>query len=296
MSIKARLLEEGDKGILNVFLKPHTPYVFSPREMLREGLRFDGRAHTADFFGAFEENNIIGILTHSWLGSVQVFAVNPAAIPELAKAFQDHRASQPRAIECFLGPWKNVEFFLSCCGVNAQSLLHEGKKKSRLLSLDLAQLKFPKARGNSDVIVRRARADDLEYLAKGRHDFFVEVNGAEAGQETFDKARNEMFRRIEERNIFVLEEKDRLISFCGVGGNVDGWTEVGPVWTPPEKRGRGYAKAIVSGALDMARREGLKHAVLFVIRPDAEKVYRDVGFAEIGEWYFDFLKKPVLSL
>jgi predicted GNAT family acetyltransferase len=67
---------------------------------------------------------------------------------------------------------------------------------------------------------------------------------------------------------------------------------VNSVWTPPELRGRGYAKAVIAGALDIVEKERpqLKEAVLFASLPAAIRTYEYLGFKRIGEWGLFILK------
>jgi predicted GNAT family acetyltransferase len=44
------------------------------------------------------------------------------------------------------------------------------------------------------------------------------------------------------------------------------------------------------------RDEGRSHAILFAIKPEAQKAYRAIGFERIGDWMFDILIKPCKRL
>ncbi len=296
MALSARLLQPGDEGVVEDFLKPHTPFAFFMRSNLRQGgIRYDGKPLQADYFGVFKSGHLAGALAHSWMGSVQVFSIDCLVIPALVKVWRDYLRHRPREVECILGPFQDVSALLKAAAIDG-GMLHGGGEPSRLFSLDLRQLVIPQASENRETLVRRAQMQDLDLLTAWRHDFNVEVNGFVPGQKTYDKAKEEIARRIKDKDIFVLEEDGETVSFCASGGFLKDWTHVGPVWTPPEKRNRGYAKGVVAGALDRLRQEGLTHATLFVSRADAERVYRAVGFSKIGEWCFDVLKKPVLTL
>ena len=59
---------------------------------------------------------------------------------------------------------------------------------------------------------------------------------------------------------------------------------MGGVWTPPERRGRGYARAVVAASLLDARAEGVERAVLFTENPVARRAYEALGFRRVGEY------------
>ena len=62
--------------------------------------------------------------------------------------------------------------------------------------------------------------------------------------------------------------------------------QIGAVWTPPELRGRGYARAVVAGALRTAASEGARRAVLFTGESNtpARQTYQGLGFRRVGDY------------
>jgi predicted GNAT family acetyltransferase len=67
---------------------------------------------------------------------------------------------------------------------------------------------------------------------------------------------------------------------------------VGGVWTPPELRGQGFARAVVAGQLMILAREGVRRGVLFTGEDNitAQRAYRALGFAELGPWGTTFYR------
>src|SRR5438552_10624203 len=62
--------------------------------------------------------------------------------------------------------------------------------------------------------------------------------------------------------------------------------QIGGVWTPPEFRGRGYARAVVAGSLLAARKQGVARAVLFAdpANERARRAYQFLGFRIVGDY------------
>jgi len=60
----------------------------------------------------------------------------------------------------------------------------------------------------------------------------------------------------------------------------------GGVWTPPEFRGRGYARSVVAGSLVAAGKQGVARAVLFAdpLNAAARAAYLSIGFAIVGDY------------
>ena len=62
--------------------------------------------------------------------------------------------------------------------------------------------------------------------------------------------------------------------------------QIGGVWTPPEFRGRGYARGVVAGSLVVARKHGVQRAVLFAdpANDTARRAYLYLGFRIVGDY------------
>ena len=94
MTTHVRILKRGDEGRLDNFLAPHTPFAFFMRSNSRKtGVTYQGEAYNADYFGAFRQGSLVGLLAHSWLGSVQIFAPEHALLPDLAQKWRQHLLS-----------------------------------------------------------------------------------------------------------------------------------------------------------------------------------------------------------
>jgi predicted GNAT family acetyltransferase len=70
---------------------------------------------------------------------------------------------------------------------------------------------------------------------------------------------------------------------------VEGVVRVGPVWTPPDLRGRGYASALVAATTALALERGARRCMLFadVANATSNAIYRRIGFervADAREW------------
>jgi uncharacterized protein len=67
-------------------------------------------------------------------------------------------------------------------------------------------------------------------------------------------------------------------------GQVAGVVRLGPVYTPPERRGRGYASGLVAGISAAALRDGYR-CILYTDlgNPTSNAIYRAVGYRAIDE-------------
>jgi predicted GNAT family acetyltransferase len=74
------------------------------------------------------------------------------------------------------------------------------------------------------------------------------------------------------------------VAMVGFNARLPGIVQVGAVWTPPEHRRQGLARAAVALHLAEARAERVSRAILFTSNPFAERAYRALGFREVGRF------------
>ncbi len=86
------------------------------------------------------------------------------------------------------------------------------------------------------------------------------------------------------RKIHLWENGD-LVSLCGVGGPTPNGIRIGPVYTPPVLRGRGYASALVATVSQAALDEGRRFCFLFTdqANPTANRIYQAIGYEPVRD-------------
>jgi predicted GNAT family acetyltransferase len=100
-------------------------------------------------------------------------------------------------------------------------------------------------------------------------------------------------RRLEERaGGFVLWDDDGPVSLAGFGGATPHGIRVGPVYTPPELRGRGYASALVAELTARLLADDRQFCFLFtdLSNPTSNSIYQRVGYrpvADVNQWVFE---------
>jgi uncharacterized protein len=81
------------------------------------------------------------------------------------------------------------------------------------------------------------------------------------------------------------------VSFSGHGGPTPNGIRVGPVYTPPELRRRGYASALVAEQTQMLLGAGRKFCFLFtdLANPTSNSIYQRIGYEAVSDadqWVF----------
>jgi len=94
------------------------------------------------------------------------------------------------------------------------------------------------------------------------------------------------------RVMSVWEAGGEVVSLAGVGGETPNGVRVGPVYTPPEQRGRGYASNLVAALSERALATGRRFCFLFtdLANPTSNRIYQALGYAavtDVDQYRFD---------
>jgi uncharacterized protein len=83
----------------------------------------------------------------------------------------------------------------------------------------------------------------------------------------------------------VLWEHDGAVSLAGFGGPTPNGIRIGPVYTPPELRGRGYASALVAELSSKLLAGGRRFCFLYtdLANPTSNKIYERIGYVRVCE-------------
>ena len=124
---------------------------------------------------------------------------------------------------------------------------------------------------------RAATEEDLELVTRWFEDF-----GAEIGDHRGDLAPL-VARRLAAGHLWLWQH-DGPAAFAAVSDPVEGVARIGPVYTPPDRRGRGYGSALV-GAISTAVRARGTRCILYTDlgNPTANSVYRRLGYRAVAE-------------
>jgi predicted GNAT family acetyltransferase len=107
-----------------------------------------------------------------------------------------------------------------------------------------------------------------------------------------DRAQVIVDTRVAGRNLYVWEHQGP-VSMLGTAPPIAGVVRIGPVYTPPEHRRRGYAGTAVAAVSRKAlQTRGGRRCVLYTdaTNPTSNKIYAEVGYRQFGqheEWEFE---------
>jgi hypothetical protein len=91
--------------------------------------------------------------------------------------------------------------------------------------------------------------------------------------------------------IVLWEDDGRPVSMAGFGGRTPKGIRIGPVYTPPELRGHGYASALTAAITQRLLEGGLRFCFLFtdLANPTSNSIYQRIGYEPVSDidlWSF----------
>ena len=128
--------------------------------------------------------------------------------------------------------------------------------------------------------LRLATAANRELLIEWEQLFVVE-----AGVVVVGDAQQLVDRRLRNRSQY-LWHADGPVSTLVLSPMIADTVRIGPVYTPPPHRRRGYAGSAVAAACRLALAGGAERCALFadLDNPTSNRVYLSVGFSAIADW------------
>ena len=273
-----RLLSPADAPALQAFLAAHVAQTMLLRGNLqRSGITDGAHPYQGRYAAAFDGSRIIGVAAFYWNGNLILHA--PGHVAEVSRM-----AVGDRRVNGILGPWQQSLDAQDALGLGDRHL----KLRSReiLMALPLHDLQQPAPLPNQTLSWRVATANDIDLVSEWRDAMTQETLGDTPSQASSRQNRSDVERWIAEGDQFLLLDGGRPVSGCCFNARLPDAVQLGNVWTPPEWRSRRYARSVVAGALEHARKAGATTAILFTDRENAaaRTAYVALGFTHIGDY------------
>jgi GNAT superfamily N-acetyltransferase len=273
-----RLLDNADQAEMEAFLKLHRDSsMFLRANSQRVGLVYQPAALHATYAGAFEKGKLCGVVAHGWNGMIILQC--PDSVEEIAR--ECVRLSE-RRVTGLIGPLDQVRHARVALGLAAAPARME--EDEWLFGLDLSGIIVPAALADGFVICRPPLLEERETLYNWRTAYDIESLGGADSDETRKRASAYLDGQLAQQNVWVAIDGGRLVSLSAFNAALPDIVQLGGIYTPPEYRGRGYAKVSVAGSLITARERGVSRAVLFTSNPSAARSYEGVGFQRLGDY------------
>jgi predicted GNAT family acetyltransferase len=164
--------------------------------------------------------------------------------------------------------------------------------EEKLYVLDLDELIVPEALREGRVQARQIEPPDVDLITAWRVAMRLESMNEEDTPHMRENTRASVERGLARGEVWLLEQGGRPVATTGFNASLPEAVQVGGVWTPPELRGRGYARSVVAASLLEARTRGVTRAVLFTGQENvpAQKAYEALGFRHVSHYRLILLR------
>jgi predicted GNAT family acetyltransferase len=131
---------------------------------------------------------------------------------------------------------------------------------------------------------RRATVQDRDLLAAWWRAFDVEALGRSRSDEQIERA-IEHGLEADDAGVVLWEDGGRPVSLAGFGGPTPNGIRIGPVYTPPEHRSRGYASSLVATLSAERLASGRRYCYLYtdLANPVSNRIYERIGYRRTCE-------------
>jgi uncharacterized protein len=156
-----------------------------------------------------------------------------------------------------------------------------GKKPRTTFAQGLFQLDRVAPVSNVSGTLREASVEDRELLIEWWQAFVDEA----LHESAVERADHAVDHRLDAREAgAVIWDDGAPVSFAAFGGPTPNGIRIGPVYTPPEHRRRGYASALTAG-LSSRLLETRRFCFLYtdLANPTSNKIYEQIGYRRVCE-------------
>ena len=133
--------------------------------------------------------------------------------------------------------------------------------------------------------LRQATSDDLDLLAQWYLDFTVEAL-YDIDPLSISEARDRVQIRLERGTLYVWEDGGAVVSMAGSSRPTINGIAIGPVYTPPHLRGKGYATSAVAKLSQLLLDQGRAFCTLFtdLANPTSNRIYQNIGYRPVCDY------------
>jgi GNAT superfamily N-acetyltransferase len=218
-----------------------------------------------------QADTVAGAFLHTPPHPLLLSAIPPGVAADLAPALAGRPLSgvngEPAAAEAFASAWRAA---------------HRGGQATmerRLRLYRLGELAWPDPAPDGGP---RVAADaDAPLLTAWFTAFADEVHDMDAGEGQAVAVRD----KLSYGGALIWEAGGQPVSVACVTRQVVKMIRIGPVYTPPELRGRGYASAVTAEASRRARAAGAEEVLLYtdLANPTSNSIYQRIGYRAVED-------------
>lgn len=235
-----------------------------------------------------DTDQVIGVLVHYWHGKIMMQAPDLTILHHLALQLQK---SISRPITGIMGDNDQVTTVIQVYAL--QNAEYNCDKLTERYSLKLKDLKFPILHQLVSYEMVDVQKISYDTLASWLKAYEIESLGAEENEAFNTHIATRTHEILQSNACWALLVDGIPVALSGFSARLPQTVQVGPVWTPPAHRNKGYARLLLALTLQQAKTRGVEQATLVTDTPAAIRVYQSLGFEKIGLHRLAILRKSI---
>ncbi|MEN0062068.1 MAG: GNAT family N-acetyltransferase [Myxococcota bacterium] len=279
--VRPRILERGDEAAIDAFCHRFPNSTMFLQANLREhGLAGSPEPVASVWVGVEDDAGmLVGVMAHD--GQERLVLELPTGLADAVRLCVE---MSRRPVSGILGPRAQVVAARTALGGDDWPVRLDSREL--LFALRLRDLRMPGMVERDEITARRATFDDMELLFAWRTAYEQELGGFRPSLQAAEARRRRLERGIAQGRVFLLHDYEQGLAMAAFNAVLPNCVQIGGVFTPPELRSQGFARAVVAGALREARYEGVARSVLFTAEGNvpAQLAYRKIGYEEVGDY------------
>jgi predicted GNAT family acetyltransferase len=240
-------------------------------ESIRAGRRWS--EHEQVLFGCYDDGEVRGAVALTPPFELLLAIVPDDTVAELVAALRREGVRFPGVN----GGAETVERFVAAW-TGATAMRSVPVRQMRLYRLEALRAWAPAPAGRA----RPAGIDDLETAVRWLREFEAEAGVAPTNVES------SMRLGIDAGRVWLWEDEAQCVmALASRTPTAVGVARVGPVYTPPDQRRRGYGAAVTAACTEDALACGAKDLVLFTDLANAtsNSIYHQMGYAPVRDYH-----------
>lgn len=260
--------------------------MFIRNNLYHSGITYQDAPFHGEYYGSFENNKINGVLAHYWNGNVMMQSENFSVLSALVEEFELKRT---RPIAGILGEDSQANFVID--KLSLESSLFAINYQEKLFLLNIEKMVIPQAIHSYSYTLKTVQECDMDVIKEWLIAYHIEALGDDANNAKLEESIIDEIQDSQiSQNRWVLFVNNTPVSLCGFNATLPDIVQLGPVYTPPSLRNKGFARVAVYLCLKQAAAQQVKRAILFTNDNSAICAYQALGFHQIGKYRLALLK------
>ncbi|CAM2882289.1 GNAT family acetyltransferase [Legionella steigerwaltii] len=260
--------------------------MFIRNNLYHSGITYQDVPFHGEYYGSYENNKLNGVLVHYWNGNVMMQAESFSALSALIDEF---KLKKIRPIGGILGEDTQANFVIERLGLQSSQFAINYQEKLFLLNLD--KMIIPQSMDSYNCTLKTLQDCEMDVIKEWLIAYHIEALGDDLNNPKLEESIIDEIQDTKlSQNRWVLFVNNIPVSLCGFNAKLPDIVQLGPVYTPPSLRNKGFARITVYLCLEQAAAQQVKRAILFTNDNSAICAYQALGFHEIGKYRLALLK------